>query len=244
MSAPLSKRGAALLAEAEEKIERGLATFDEVGKALFEIRDGRLYREEYETFEDYCLGRWHFTSRRARQLMEAADIGTIVPVTNEGQARALSGLAPDEAIEVYEAAEAAGDVTAKSLAVARAAKHPKPNKVVGGASPAEDAPPPALTPEGGAALPADDGSSGSGPSPAPESAPPSVLDPALKMHARLSDFRKHLGDWIAYDRHHEVIDAMTPEQRADYRSHVHSVWQHASETLDYLDNPARLKAVQ
>lgn len=40
------------------------------------------------------------------------------------------------------------------------------------------------------------------------------------------------------------MDGMTAEQRSDYRSFVHSVWTHANATLDYLDAPARLKAVQ
>jgi len=78
------------LAECEAVIERGLATFVEVGAALLEIRGHRLYRETHATFEDYCRERWSFTDRRARYLMEAAEIGTMVPnVGNERQARAL-----------------------------------------------------------------------------------------------------------------------------------------------------------
>lgn len=99
--------------------------------------------------------------------------------------------------------------------------------------------PSTLTTEGGASP-----ASEHGPSPAP-AAPPSVpLDPALKMQALLSDHRKRVADWLAFDRHDEAIDAMTTEQRADYRSFVHSVWVHASATLDALDAPSRLKAVQ
>jgi hypothetical protein len=30
----------------------------EAGAALEKIREGRLYREQYPTFEDYCLKRW------------------------------------------------------------------------------------------------------------------------------------------------------------------------------------------
>ena len=37
----------------DETVRRGLATFIEVGQALTEIRDRRLYREDYSTFEDY-----------------------------------------------------------------------------------------------------------------------------------------------------------------------------------------------
>lgn len=121
---PLSKTGARQLAAAEEAIERGLSTFMEVGSALATIRDGRLYREEYGTFEDYCKGRWGFSSRRARQLIDAVEIGTVVPLSNEAQARALGGLTPDEAIEVHGEAEKRGDTTAAGLARVKAERKP------------------------------------------------------------------------------------------------------------------------
>lgn len=35
----------------ERKVERA---FYEAGKALMEIRDRRLYRSTYKTFEEYC----------------------------------------------------------------------------------------------------------------------------------------------------------------------------------------------
>lgn len=109
------------LADCEAVIKRGLATFVEVGAALLEIRDGRLYRETHTTFEAYCAGRWGFTDRRARQLMDAAEIGTIVPVLNEGQARELSPLRgnPEAMREVWaEVSEDAEPVTAKFVKAA------------------------------------------------------------------------------------------------------------------------------
>lgn len=54
-------------------IERGLAMFVDVGNALIEIRDRRLYPETHGTFENYCQGRWGFTRRRAYQLIQAAE---------------------------------------------------------------------------------------------------------------------------------------------------------------------------
>jgi hypothetical protein len=89
------------LAECEERIERGLSTFVEVGTALAMIRDNRLYRAEHPTFAGYCQERWGFTDRRARQIIEAAEIGTIVPVENEGQARELARVPEPERAEVY-----------------------------------------------------------------------------------------------------------------------------------------------
>jgi hypothetical protein len=60
--------------ELEETITRGLETFMEVAVALLEIRDRRLYRGEYGTFEDYCQQRWGMTARRGQQLMAAAGV--------------------------------------------------------------------------------------------------------------------------------------------------------------------------
>jgi len=42
----------------EQVIERGLQTFYAVGDALAHIRESRLYRAKYATFEEYCQDRW------------------------------------------------------------------------------------------------------------------------------------------------------------------------------------------
>lgn len=126
MSEILTVADAAELADHEAAIERGLKTFIDVGLRLVAVRDKRLYRADYATFEDYCEGRWNFSDRRARQLIDAAGIvnalptGTIVPVT-ESQARELTGLAPDEAAEVMNRAHdnTAGKVTAAAIRDAR-----------------------------------------------------------------------------------------------------------------------------
>jgi len=89
------------LADCEQRIERGLKTFVEVGTALATIRDNRLYRAEFGTFEAYCQARWGFSDRRARQIMDAAQIGTIVPVENEGQARELARVPEPERAQVW-----------------------------------------------------------------------------------------------------------------------------------------------
>lgn len=80
------------LVDLERVVERGRAVFVEVGLALAEIRDSRLYRDSHGTFEDYCRERWGFSDRYGRYLMDAAAIGTIVPVRNEAQARELAPL--------------------------------------------------------------------------------------------------------------------------------------------------------
>ncbi len=41
----------------ETTINAGLQTFHEVGNALLAIREARLYRQDFATFEDYCRQR-------------------------------------------------------------------------------------------------------------------------------------------------------------------------------------------
>jgi hypothetical protein len=105
-------------------VEKGLHTFTEVGEALAEIRDRKLYRIEHETFADYCKVKWHMSDRRARQLMDASEVvgeiaksGTMVPVS-ERQARELTKLPREKRAATWNAAVAAsttGRPTAKDV---------------------------------------------------------------------------------------------------------------------------------
>lgn len=110
IAAPLTYDEADRLAECEQVIERGLATFVDVGTALLEVRDSRLYRAQYPTFEAYCGERWNMTARRANQLVAAseavANLGTTVPIlpTSERTARELAGLTPEVQREVWQKA--------------------------------------------------------------------------------------------------------------------------------------------
>jgi len=98
---------AGTLIEHERTIERGLKTFVEVGRALAAIRDGRLYRTEYASFEAYCDVRWAISRPRAYQLIEAAEVvSTTVdtgyrPPANEAQARELARASSDERSDVW-----------------------------------------------------------------------------------------------------------------------------------------------
>jgi hypothetical protein len=58
----------------ETIIEKGYNTFIEVGNALFEIRNNKLYREKHSTFEEYCKQKWQIKRQRAYELMDAASI--------------------------------------------------------------------------------------------------------------------------------------------------------------------------
>jgi len=81
------------LERCEQIIERGKDTFVEVGLALTEIRDKKLYRRDYDTFQAYCQERWDFTRRRADQLIKAADtvlkFAPFVLKTNSGKSEEL-----------------------------------------------------------------------------------------------------------------------------------------------------------
>jgi ParB family chromosome partitioning protein len=99
------------LAALEQTIERGLQTFVDVGTALLEIRDSRLYRQTFGTFEEYCRERWGFTRMRASQLINAAEVMGNLDVNNclhlpatESQTRPLTGLSVDLQREAWQRA--------------------------------------------------------------------------------------------------------------------------------------------
>jgi hypothetical protein len=104
---PITLKESARLVELERKIETGMTTFVEVGNALMEIRDSRLYRVEYKTFEAYCREKWGMSKVRAIQLISAARVSdnlvTVVTktLTHERQARALTALPKSKQPEAW-----------------------------------------------------------------------------------------------------------------------------------------------
>jgi 16S rRNA G966 N2-methylase RsmD len=91
LSAPERQR----LAELEAIIERDLAAFTRVGQALLEVRDRRLYRERYSSFERYVAERWGFGRAHAYRLMAAAEVAEKVsPVGDIPSERVARELAP------------------------------------------------------------------------------------------------------------------------------------------------------
>jgi hypothetical protein len=62
------------LSELETVVEAGLQTFYDVGQALIEIRDSRLYRLNYKTWDGYCRDRWGMSFQHAARLIDAAEI--------------------------------------------------------------------------------------------------------------------------------------------------------------------------
>ena len=106
------KTGDKKLVELEEIIDEGLRTFNAVGSALLQIRDGELYHPQYSSFEEYCRERWDMEHSHAYRLMDSAKvvanlktspIGEVLP-TNESQTRPLASLSPEQQVEAWKEA--------------------------------------------------------------------------------------------------------------------------------------------
>jgi hypothetical protein len=121
----LSVAETAALLECESIIRQGRAAFIRVGHALSRIRDSRLYREKYSTFEDYCLAEWEISDRYARNVRSAADVVDVlnekqfmVLPASESQARPLTKLPREEWSAAWEevvGTAPAGRVTASHV---------------------------------------------------------------------------------------------------------------------------------
>lgn len=103
------------LVELETVIENGMRQFIDVGRALLQIRDGRLYRDTYRTFDDYCRDRWGMSKTHANRLIESSKAtDNVAPIgvkpQNEAQARPLTRLKPEQRAAAWkEAVETAPD---------------------------------------------------------------------------------------------------------------------------------------
>src|SRR3989442_513835 len=98
------------LARLETVVESNMRAFLEVGGALLEIKDRRLYRADYPDFATYCRQRWKIGTSHAYRLIEAAEVADNVPVETERQARELTGLEAPLQTAVFEIAkEIAGE---------------------------------------------------------------------------------------------------------------------------------------
>ena len=82
--------------------------FYRAGQALKEIRDSRLYRDEYATFEDYCRDKWDIARNYANKVIAASEVvknlsttGTHTP-SSERQARPFTSLPPDQQIDAWQ----------------------------------------------------------------------------------------------------------------------------------------------
>lgn len=67
------------LEKLEDIIARGKQSFVEVGEALMQVRDKKLYTERYGTFAEYCEQRWGFKKSHVYRLMEASEEALKLP---------------------------------------------------------------------------------------------------------------------------------------------------------------------
>jgi len=110
------------LVHCESVIAVGLDNWMQVSIALLEIRDSRLYRKDFGSFELYCREKWKMSKRHANRLIASAkvieNVGPIGPTPEESQVRPLTSLSPDHQASVWKiAVESApnGNVTANHV---------------------------------------------------------------------------------------------------------------------------------
>ena len=106
----------------ETTIKKGLNTFVEVGQALLEIRENKLNRLEYNTFEQYCQEKWQMKRQRSYELINASVViqnvsNCLQKPTTESQVRPLTRLEPEIQNAVWkETIEKHGEnITAKKV---------------------------------------------------------------------------------------------------------------------------------
>ena len=98
------------LERCEVVIKQGLKTFVEVGQALMLIRDKRLYRAEFGTFEAYCQDKWQLTRQYVNNMVAASKVVSNLEMETSGfqtpqtekHARPLTKLEPELQAEAWQ----------------------------------------------------------------------------------------------------------------------------------------------
>ena len=122
--------------ELEKTIERGKKTFVEVGTALAEIRDGKLFRSDFDSFEEYCKDKWGWNRAYAGKLIESAEVVKSLPeivshgIQNERQARELAKVEPEQRAAVITKAQAKADSEQRALTARDISEASEPTTVV------------------------------------------------------------------------------------------------------------------
>jgi hypothetical protein len=99
-----------------------------------QIRDNRLYRQNYGTFEEYCQAKWHMDRRYANRLIKLSEVvenlGSVDPIPiSERAVRPLTSLPSDLQREVYQRAI---DTAPEGKVTARHVEERKPAFILGG----------------------------------------------------------------------------------------------------------------
>jgi hypothetical protein len=90
ITANLTSRDHADLIRIEKEIESGIRTWIRIGRLLSEIKDRKLYRLNYPSWEEYCEKRWGFSGRQGYYLASGAEK---VDATSQ-EAKSLPPLTP------------------------------------------------------------------------------------------------------------------------------------------------------
>lgn len=119
------------LAQLKNIVSRNLSATIDAGRALKEIRDRELWKEEgAASFQQFCIDNWGVSKQRAYQLIDTAKIVEALPpeqstaVDSERVARELKKVPEAERTEVVKKAQESGAVTGPSIS--KAAKELKP----------------------------------------------------------------------------------------------------------------------
>ena len=100
----------------ELDIEDGIKSFVKVGNALNSIKEKLLYRERYDTFDEYVKDRWSMGRHYAYRLIRGSEIaGRFPELTNEAEARELNKVPYTDQGVVLERAKKTADMEGKKL---------------------------------------------------------------------------------------------------------------------------------
>ncbi len=109
------------LAQLKVIVSRNLSATIDAGRALKEIKDRELWKEEAGSFQEFCIENWGVSKQRAYQLMDSIKIIDSLPpdqstaVDSERAARELKKVPEAERAEVVKKAQAAGGVTGPAI---------------------------------------------------------------------------------------------------------------------------------
>ncbi len=105
----------------KEQITSGLQQCFDTGLALIEIKEHRLYREDFDSFEDFCQQTYQIGRAYAYRLIESAEI-KMSPIgdkiTNERQARAIAKVPAADRESILTLAGQNGRISSESISKA------------------------------------------------------------------------------------------------------------------------------
>ena len=85
MEDPLTTNERMELETLEGIIAKEMGSFMAVGKALLTIRDQKLYREQFRTFNDYCKAKWGLERTYAHRLINGSQVAANLVFVAPGQ---------------------------------------------------------------------------------------------------------------------------------------------------------------